>query len=494
MKPLVIHPLIFAIFPVAFLFSLNINSINHEEIIIPIIVAPLVSLALWGILSFVLKNKLKAGMIISIGIILFFSYGHVHNILIDSDAIGDFSRHRYLLIPFFSAFVIGIVYFVRTNRLLDNATKITNGVSIAIVLMTLVNVGSFGLTDSSISLENESQPLDLVHGSDLPDIYYIILDGYAGESILNSVYGFDNSEFLTTLEKNDFNVIENAKSNYPITTHTLSSMLSMNYINYIGDELGKDSKNVHPLTELISENKVMTDFKSLGYKIIVLGSSQRFTTDLAVADLILCEGNDRINSEFNINLIKTSILKPIYSILFESHRDKILCSLSELPNVHDQFNEPTFVFAHLIIPHPPIIFGPNGEEVEARTIEITDLWDDKEGYIDQVLFSNKKMMEFIESIPLNDNSPIIIIMGDHGSGSTGLISSDQKLEQRMNILNAIRLPGIEEKPYDGITPVNTFRLIFNSYFEGNYEYLEDRMYLSQHAAPYNFTDVTDKLK
>ena len=64
----------------------------------------------------------------------------------------------------------------------------------------------------------------------------------------------------------------------------------------------------------------------------------------------------------------------------------------------------------------------------------------------------------------------------------------------MNILNAIRLPGIEEKPYDGITPVNTFRLIFNSYFGGNYEYLEDRMYLSQHGAPYNFTDVTEKLK
>ena len=142
---------------------MNINSLNHDVVIIPIIVVPLVSLALWGIISLILKNKLKAGMIISIGIILFFSYGHVHNILIDSDAVGDFSRHRYLLIPFFSAFVIGTIYFVRTSRLLDNATKITNGVSIAIVLMTLVNVGTFGLTDSSISLENDNQSLDLVH-------------------------------------------------------------------------------------------------------------------------------------------------------------------------------------------------------------------------------------------------------------------------------------------------------------------------------------------
>jgi len=400
----VIHPLFFAVFPVIFLFSMNINSLNPEEILIPIIVVPVISLVLWSLLSLVLKNKLKAGMIISIGIVLFFTYGHVHNILTDSDAMGDFSRHRYLLIPFFITFVISTIYFVRTNRLLDNTTKITNGISIAIVLMTLVNVVTFSINDPSISIENENQVTDLVYGTNIPDIYFIILDGYAGETILNSVYGFDNSEFLENLEKYDFYIIENAKSNYPITTHTLSSMLNLKYINYIGDELGKDSKNVHPLTDMIRDNKVLRDLKSLGYKIIVLASSHKFTTYFDAVDLILCESNDKINSEFNINLLKTSILKPIYALLFESHRDKILCSLSELPNVHNKFDEPTFVFAHFLMPHPPIVFGPNGEEVEVKTIEVTDSWEDKEGYIDQVQFSNKKMLEFIEKIPLDQKS------------------------------------------------------------------------------------------
>ena len=72
--PRVIHPLIFAIFPVLFIFSINIDSLNHEEVILPIIVAPLASLALWAVLSLILKNKFKAGMIISLGIVLFFSY------------------------------------------------------------------------------------------------------------------------------------------------------------------------------------------------------------------------------------------------------------------------------------------------------------------------------------------------------------------------------------------------------------------------------------
>jgi len=266
----------------------------------------------------------------------------------------------------------------------------------------------------------------------------------------------------------------------------------MKYINYVGDALGSESRNVHPLYDLVNDNKVMRDFKSLGYKIIVLGSSHKFSTDIANADFILCQSNDPFNSEFNINLIKTSILKPIYSILFESHRDKILCSLSELPNIHDQFDGPFFVFSHLLIPHSPFIFGPNGEIKSSKTIEVTDEWDD-EGYIDQLKFVNKKMLEFLENIPLNDEEPIIVMMGDHGTGSTDNINSDSKLIERMKILYAIRLPGTDIILPEDMTPVNTFRLIFNQYFDRNYELLENNSYLSQHSAPYNFTDVTDKL-
>ena len=43
------------------------------------------------------------------------------------------------------------------------------------------------------------------------------------------------------------------------------------------------------------------------------------------------------------------------------------------------------------------------------------------------------------------------------------------------ILNAAYLPGLERHPYyEKITPVNTFRILFNEYFEGQYPLLEDR--------------------
>ena len=489
----VFHPLLFSIFPILYIFTLNIDSLNPEEVILPIILVPIVSFGLWSLLSLILKNKYKSGMIISIGLILFFSYGHIHNILIDSEVTEDFSRHRYLVIPFVSIFLITTIYFVKTQKLLNNATTITNGISIALLLMTLVNISSFALTDTSMTLENESIFLPMTNTDSLPNVYYIFLDAYAGESVLNSVHNFDNSDFLTELELKDFQILDDANTNYAVTTHVMSSVLNMQYINEIGTKLGKDSKNVHPLYDLIKNNKVMKDFKSMGYEIIVLGSSHKFSTDISVADEILCISNDPINSEFNINLIKTSILKPIYSMLFETHRDKILCSLSELPNVHNQFEKPIFVFSHLLLPHSPFIFGPNGEERISKTIEVTDEWK-AQGYVDQVKFTNKKMLEFLESIPMDDQDPIIIIMGDHGTGATADINSDSKLIERMKILYALRLPNSNVDLPDDMTPVNTFRLIFNEYFGSDYEYLENNSYLSSHDWPYNFTNVNNKLR
>ena len=203
----IFHPVLFSLFPVLFLFTLNIDSLNHEEVILPIILVPIVCLVIWAALSLILKNKYKAGMIVSIGVILFFSYGHLHNVLTDSEVTEDISRHRYLVIPFVSIFVITIIYFVKTNRLLNNATTISNGISVALILMTLVNIGSFAFSDSSLNLENEPDFIPPTNVDMLPNVYFILLDAYAGESILNSVHGFDNSKFLTQLKNKDFKFI-----------------------------------------------------------------------------------------------------------------------------------------------------------------------------------------------------------------------------------------------------------------------------------------------
>ena len=98
---------------------------------------------------------------------------------------------------------------------------------------------------SVISLFNTPQYLwkgrtiskGLVATNSKPDIYYIVLDGYGREDILNEYYAYDNSEFLENLAKRGFAVPHQARSNYPKTVLSISSTLNMDYISNLMPEL-----------------------------------------------------------------------------------------------------------------------------------------------------------------------------------------------------------------------------------------------------------------
>jgi hypothetical protein len=64
------------------------------------------------------------------------------------------------------------------------------------------------------------------------------------------------------------------------------------------------------------------------------------------------------------------------------------------------------------------------------------------------------------------------------------------------ILSAYHLPGdVSELPYSTMTPVNTFRIILNAYFDGKYDMLSDESYYSNfYGSPFKFADVTEMLR
>jgi hypothetical protein len=84
----------------------------------------------------------------------------------------------------------------------------------------------------------------------------------------------------------------------------------------------------------------------------------------------------------------------------------------------------------------------------------------------------------------------------HNRSVPGDTEQDVKfLKAQFKILNAYYLPnGGEKYLYDSISPVNTFRVIINAYFGEHLELLPDRSYYSNYIMPYNFVDVTDKVK
>ena len=97
------------------------------------------------------------------------------------------------------------------------------------------------------------------------------------------------------------------------------------------------------------------------------------------------------------------------------------------------------------------------------------------------------MKEIINSILSKSSTPpIIIIQGDHGARSPLRRALKERIKERFSILNAYYLPnGGEKRLYANISPVNTFRVIFNYYFGANFELLEDKSYECRWKYPYN---------
>jgi hypothetical protein len=70
-----------------------------------------------------------------------------------------------------------------------------------------------------------------------------------------------------------------------------------------------------------------------------------------------------------------------------------------------------------------------------------------------------------------------------------------ELREKLWILNAYNLPGLEEEVDPDITPVNTFRMVFREYFGADLPPLPDRTYVfvdQRHL--YDFVDVTGRLE
>ena len=80
-KTSAIHPLLFAVYPVLFLYSRNIHEFPVHVVFLPILTAVGLVLLFWVLLNRMMKDRQKSAFVISFFTVLFFSYGHFYNVL-----------------------------------------------------------------------------------------------------------------------------------------------------------------------------------------------------------------------------------------------------------------------------------------------------------------------------------------------------------------------------------------------------------------------------
>jgi hypothetical protein len=160
------------------------------------------------------------------------------------------------------------------------------------------------------------------------------------------------------------------------------------------------------------------------------------------------------------------------------HRKRVLFvleQLEQLPSVEG----PKFVFAHIVSPHKPFVFDAEGNYAAGNVNPIA-------AYADQVAYLNQRVMALVVTlIQESETPPIIIIQGDHGGVNAGK-------ENRLKILNIYYLPGGGiENLYPNISPINTFRVVFNTYFGAELPLLKDSSFFSLYTESYLFEPVLE---
>jgi len=519
-KSLVIHPLLFAAFPVLFLFSHNIYAWSVSEILGPLVATTSLALVSWIVLSLILGDNRKAGFIVSLFCLLFFSYGicyvEIRAFMGGVLGLSTIGTHGHVLLLWAVLFGLGTYSFIKTRRRLHNLTNLAHVMAGCLVVISLINIGAYQLKAGSVPKYDgrtgtiEANPVDLEGTATLPDIYYIILDAYARADILEDIYKYDNTEFLDDLASKGFYVADRSRSNYCQTFLSFASSLNLTYLDDLVDQIGIENRDQKPVLDMIRNSTVVGFLKDHGYRVVVFSSGST-RTEIRNADSYLAARWSP--DEFQAVLIGMTPIPFVTNQLgfydeYGFHRERISYAFDHLADI-SELEGPIFVFAHIIAPHPPFVFGKDGEEVNPeypfvffdggdliRTGRLT-----REGYVEgyreQLTYVNRRIHETVDGILSRAVSgPIIILQADHGPASMLDVEDPDNtyFKERLGILNAYYLPDDGDiHLYDEITPVNTFRVIFNHYFGTDYELLEDESYFSTWSRPYAFINVTDEM-
>jgi len=493
------YPLVFSAYPALALLSENIGQVKPIGGIRALLVSMLAGGLLFLLLRVILRSIHRGALLSMLWLVLFFSHGHAYDLL--AKKYPDFDFTWWMAGGWGLLFVLALFWASRPKLNFASSAAGLNVIALGLVVMSSWQVISGSGTSSAHALGADHAPVqaDLVKPGNPPDIYYFILDSYGRADGLYTAYHYDNSGFLGALEARGFYVAECSQSNYVRTEISLASSLNMMYLQELDDEFKPDSTKRRTLWNSLKHSAVRYNFENLGYKTVNFASGFAWLELDDADEFIAPPPFSSGMTDFEGVFLRTTLARYAQdwgwidadAMMGQEFRDRFNSIFDSVDEVAGM-SEPTFAYIHVISPHPPFVFDPDGNPTYPP-----DFWnEDREyppdlyakGYVNQIQYLNGKMLAAIDMILAeSETPPIIIIQGDHGPWM-------QPRNKRMWILNAYYLPGHNDELYSTITPVNTFRLVFNTYFGGKYDMLKDVSYFSPVPKLYNFSEIRNDCK
>jgi len=505
-----IPPVLLALsFPLT-LLGKNLGQIPTRHLVVPLLICIGVAGCIVGITKLLLRDNRKSMVTSCVVVVVVFTYTDMFSLLSQSFLVQMIPK---VTPPFelviLDVLLIGVVLgCVKKIKRIGYSIRLFCFVfSLSAFVLSLVPLCVYATTHY-ISLSQRhvvSLNVPTTLNVQKPDIYYIVPDSHTSGSVMKEAFGYDMAEFAYSLKQKGFQFFDNSTSNYPKTLLSLSSSLNMEYLDY--GYPPKSSIDETLLYPFIEDNAVLRFVKRLGYAYYQLGSWWDGTKVNTLADKNILADNKYLVSMtgFSYALMSTTILQPFITaypqvFLGETTQDKLERLNFQFASVEEvaRLPGPKFVFFHIIAPHPPYVFDATCREIETTDFSVSV---SKERYTEQAECIDNKLLIMIDTIQkTSSNSAVIILQSDEGVDFyDGKDQWDkvpkEELQRKFLILTALYTPGVDVSYLPStITPVNIFRVIFNSYFHTTLPLLPDKNYIWNNSHIYDFIDVTNTVK
>lgn len=401
-------------------------------------------------------------------------------------AIGDgLAAWLGLLGALIAVLTFGVCMFLVLERLEDSVipSVLVVGLAFGVVAGPLIDLYDFLTTrgESVVAVAEEMH----VQVEDSRDVFLVVLDGHPGLLTLQLDYQPEvAASFEERLRGAGFDLPASAWSSYRATNLSIPSLLNMNYPAEPGT---LSASTVEDLYRIISgENQVTGLLTNSGYETYMVESGWSGSSCRSYDE---CEASPLLDEPFFIatsqSILGDRILKKFgYSFTVGSRRS-MEWLYERTPRI-SRDSTPTFVFAHILAPHPPFFLNDSCEVVvssERSGVSFTRAGvsdeDRRHFLLEQMACIETFLVRLAER--LSDDA-VLVVVSDHGTDSRGqLITSpddwnDDAVVERMNVLLAVK--GLDWCPVpDYIIIPNVMRHVLSCLSEDEIQPLSRRMFL-----------------
>lgn len=507
---LALHPAALFVYFMLNLYVANQEAVSLSELISTGVFLAVIGLFTWVVIWHAIRSALRASIVISVWVILFFTFGHAYELvqpwLVPSGAGPgadelEVTRLNWLLGGIWVVLILATPLLAeriseRSSLNICKFLSLFGTLLLAFPLAGLSYAAVSNFVSESPTIATLPDAGEHHTGAPNPDLIVIFLDSYARADTLSKRFEFDNTEFIEELQNRGFMVLGNSRSNYPWSQLSLPSFMQLDYLQSMPGWPDPDEGNKRFLQEAFSEARLVRKLKDRGLRYHHFESSY-FVSNRSRQSDVHHSCTEGTHGAMERLLYQTTLARLWNSALVQSLAHCHLKQFDKLAAVASQ-SGPKFLFAHFLPPHHPYLFDRTGRILREASISEQfraqlSQWADKAAYIEQLQFINKKVLGVIDDIQAHAVRPYIMMLAsDHGPKliGPGLQRQVDYTDHRFRNFIAVLEPGKKPSIPDRISLVNFPRKVLNDYYGTELPALEDRFFEAEFHTPYNLHEIS----